>query len=94
MGVNNIIKDIKVLFAEIVKHYLPKLVEIHNYPVTHNSKQKKTNWKLLNVKVLKKLGLIVEEKDIEKIINYEEGIIESYIKQLRDRVRSLTLLTR
>ena len=32
-----------VLVAEIVKHYLPKIVELHNYSSAHSVKQKKYN---------------------------------------------------
>ena len=43
-----------VLAAEILKHYYPKLVELHNYPSTFNTKQKLSNWNTLCIKVLKK----------------------------------------
>lgn len=37
--------------AEIVAHYFPKLVELHNYSPAHNSVQKMYNWGTLNQKV-------------------------------------------
>lgn len=40
-----------VLTAEIVHHYFPKLVELHNYSPAHNSVQKMYNWQTLNQKV-------------------------------------------
>ena len=46
-----------VLAAEILKHYYPKLVELHNYPSTFNTKQKLSNWNTLCIKVLKKINL-------------------------------------
>ena len=33
-----------VLTAEIVAHYFPKLVEIHNYPAANSYAQKMYNW--------------------------------------------------
>ncbi len=36
-----------VLFAEIINHYLPKIVEIHNYSAANSLKQKVYNWETL-----------------------------------------------
>ena len=53
----NISRDFSdgVLLAEIVKHFLPKLVDLHNYSAAHSLSQKTYNWNTLNVKVLKKI---------------------------------------
>ena len=40
-----------MLTAELVAHYFPKLVELHNYSPAHNSVQKMYNWSTLNQKV-------------------------------------------
>lgn len=63
----NIARDFSdgVLLAEIVKHSLPKLVDMHNYSQAHSVSQKTYNWNTLNVKVLKKLGLNLSKKEIE-----------------------------
>ena len=42
--------------AEMVAHYFPKLVELHNYSPAHNSVQKMYNWGTLNQKVRRKRG--------------------------------------
>jgi hypothetical protein len=34
--------------AEIVAHFNPKIVELHNYIVTGSLAQKINNWKILN----------------------------------------------
>lgn len=39
-----------VLVAEIVAHFLPKMVEIHNYSSASSQAQKLTNWDTLNSK--------------------------------------------
>lgn len=46
----NIARDFAdgVLVAEIVHHFLPKLVEIHNYSAASSSTQKNYNWNTLN----------------------------------------------
>lgn len=38
--------------AELVHHFFPRLVELHNYSPAHNSVQKMYNWATLNQKVL------------------------------------------
>lgn len=37
-----------VMAAEVVKHFFPKLVEIHNYTPAHSAQQKLSNWNTLN----------------------------------------------
>jgi len=37
-----------VLAAEIIKHYFPRMVDVHNYTPAASSKQKLENWYLLN----------------------------------------------
>lgn len=41
----------EVLTAEIVHHFLPHLVELHNYSPANSSLQKMENWKTLNSKM-------------------------------------------
>jgi hypothetical protein len=36
--------------AEVIKHFLPKLVELHNYSAANSVSQKFYNWKTLNRK--------------------------------------------
>ncbi|KAJ3275313.1 Sperm flagellar protein 1, partial [Borealophlyctis nickersoniae] len=46
----NITRDFSdgVALAEIIKHYIPKLVEIHNYSPANSVGQKVYNWNTLN----------------------------------------------
>lgn len=37
-----------VMAAEVVKHFFPKLVELHNYTPAHSTHQKLSNWNTLN----------------------------------------------
>jgi hypothetical protein len=37
-----------VLVAECMKHFFPKLVELHNYPAANSMDGKINNWKMLN----------------------------------------------
>lgn len=46
----NITRDFSdgVLTAEVVNHFLPRLVELHNYSPANATQQKTDNWKTLN----------------------------------------------
>ena len=50
----NISRDFSdgVLMAEIINHYFPKLVELHNYVATTSAATKLSNWTTLNSKIL------------------------------------------
>lgn len=37
-----------VMAAELVKHFFPKLVEMHNYVPANSTQQKHSNWSVLN----------------------------------------------
>ena len=39
-----------VMTAELIKHFIPKLVELHNYTPANSTHQKLENWKTLNSK--------------------------------------------
>ena len=46
----NIARDFSdgVLAAEVVHHFLPKLVDLHNYTPANSTQQKIENWRTLN----------------------------------------------
>ena len=46
----NIARDFSdgVLVAEVVHHFFPKIVELHNYSLSHSIQQKLYNWNTLN----------------------------------------------
>ena len=58
-----------VLVAEIVSHFHPNLVELHNYANTSSVSQKQYNWNTLNLKVFKKLGFGINKRDIDDCAN-------------------------
>jgi hypothetical protein len=67
-----------VLVAEIVAHFLPRLVDIHNYSGAQGKQGKLYNWVTLNTKVLKRLGFTVARPECERIANAEPGASCSY----------------
>ncbi|KAI8811727.1 hypothetical protein BJ742DRAFT_706288 [Cladochytrium replicatum] len=75
-----------VAAAEVVRHYLPKLVDLHNYSSANSVGQKLYNWNTLNQKVFKKLGYTLSEEMIQSIVNSKPGYAEILLHDLRDRV--------
>ncbi|GMH89251.1 hypothetical protein TrVE_jg3159 [Triparma verrucosa] len=72
-----------VLVAEVIGHYFPKIVQLHNYSAANSSPQKLYNWNTMNTKVLKKLGWQVTKDEIEGIIMARPGFIERFLHQLQ-----------
>ncbi|KAM9617537.1 sperm flagellar protein 1-like [Trichechus inunguis] len=80
-----------VMMAEIVKHFHPQLVDLHNYVPTCNTDQKLSNWSTLNRKVLHKLHFCVLEADIRKVVANTPGAVEPILWALRAKVEEGTL---
>lgn len=75
------------LVAEIVHHFEPKLVELHNYVPGNSSSTKFHNWNTLNSKVFRKhLRMRLQNDDIERVVHCEPGAIERVLKLLRLRL--------
>eukprot|EP00038_Savillea_parva_P003243 m.122705 g.122705 ORF g.122705 m.122705 type:complete len:255 (-) comp11118_c0_seq2:1430-2194(-) len=84
----NIARDFSdgLCVAEVIKYYLPKLVELHNYRRASSSKQKLENWKTLNAKVLSKLDVKVPDNVIQKIVDYEPGVMLMVLNNIKIKV--------
>lgn len=76
-----------MLLAEVVHHYFPKYVELHNYSSANSVRQKLYNWSTLNNKVFKRLDFEVKKADIEAIVNCKPGVIELILLQTQQKVR-------
>eukprot|EP00771_Trimastix_marina_P001773 gnl/Trimastix_PCT/2873.p1 GENE.gnl/Trimastix_PCT/2873~~gnl/Trimastix_PCT/2873.p1 ORF type:complete len:291 (+),score=59.76 gnl/Trimastix_PCT/2873:65-937(+) len=74
----NIARDFSdgVLMAEVVKHFLPKIVDLHNYSSANSLSQKMYNWETLNQKVLKRIGLVLQLPHIENVCYCVPGSVE------------------
>ena len=77
-----------VLVAEIIKHYLPRLVDLHNYPSASSTMQKTTNWNTLNTKVLKKIGVKMTKQEINDIITCKPLAIEHLLQRIYDAIQN------
>ena len=80
----NIARDFSdgVLLAEIIKSYLPHLVDLHNYPSCSNSKHKESKWNVLNNKVLKKMHIKLTKDEIDSIIKAKPLAIEKLLQRV------------
>lgn len=59
-----------VLFAEIIEHYNPKIIDLHNYITSGSISQKVANWNTLNRNKCLKLGKVLTK--LKMGINSEE----------------------
>lgn len=72
--------------AEVVNHYFPKLVEMHNYSAANSVRQKLYNWSTLNQKVLKKISYQIAKPDVDAIVNCKPGVVEAVLMQLQSKM--------
>mmetsp|Transcript_20780 Transcript_20780/g.70732 ORF Transcript_20780/g.70732 Transcript_20780/m.70732 type:complete len:225 (+) Transcript_20780:172-846(+) len=81
----NISRDFSdgVLVAEIIAHYFPRIVELHNYCAVNSIKQKAYNWQTLNERVFKRLNFCIRKDDLDRIISCERYAIENFLKLLK-----------
>ncbi|XP_075874778.1 sperm flagellar protein 1 isoform X2 [Nelusetta ayraudi] len=86
----NITRDFSdgVMAAEVVKHFFPKLVEMHNYVPANSTQQKLSNWSVLNRKVFSKLNFHVPEETVGGIVLCTAGVIEPTLSTLREKILS------
>ncbi|MEE6511967.1 hypothetical protein FKM82_018873 [Ascaphus truei] len=74
------------MVAEVVKHFLPRMVEMHNYIPANSTQQKLSNWATLNRKVFSKLNVRVSEEMVRKLISNTSGAIEPVLCTLRLKI--------
>lgn len=72
--------------AEIVRYFLPQLIEMHNLTPANNLQQKLANWGLLNAKTFSKFGLNVPLNITQNICNGKPGYIEVFLFNLRYKI--------
>lgn len=84
----NIARDFSdgVLVAEIVKHFMPKAIDVHNYTSGSSTPQKMQNWFLLNRKVFTKLNFQLTEDLIRELCLAKQGLVERFLMHLRSKI--------
>ncbi|EDV20343.1 uncharacterized protein TRIADDRAFT_32021 [Trichoplax adhaerens] len=81
----NITRDFSdgVLVAEVVHHFLPKLVDLHNFSPANSATQKVDNWNVLNRKVFTRLNFHLPEDVLQSIVKCKPGVVEFLLNNLR-----------
>lgn len=103
----NIARDFSdgVLISEIVHHFFPKLIELHNYSATNSVAQKAYNWRTVNQKVFRKMGFHISDQDVNDIVTCKRGTVErvlytckiyfaKYQKKIQEKRKNRSLSTR
>lgn len=72
--------------GEIIRHFLPQIIELHNLTPANNLQQKLANWGLLNSKVFTRFGLNVPHSITQNICNGRPGYIEVFLYNLRYKI--------
>lgn len=75
-----------VMVAETLQHFLPKLVDMHNYSPANSTAQKLNNWGVLQRRVFSKLKFAVPEPVVRSICNCKPGVVELVLLQLKEKV--------
>ena len=78
-----------VMMAEVISHFYPKQVELHNYAASSNLQQKQLNWQTLNRRVFKRLGFVLCDRDIDEVAKAQAGAIERILAFIRPRLPSV-----
>ena len=77
---------LSVLLSEVLHHYHPKLVDLHNYSPALSLATKRTNWQTLNHKVLKKLHYPpLTDSHIQQLVAGQKGAIERLLWGIKRR---------
>ncbi|KAM9028284.1 sperm flagellar protein 1 [Guaruba guarouba] len=85
----NVARDFSdgVLAAEVVKFFLPAMVQLHSYVPACSTAQKIGNWGLLNRKVLSKLNCCLPQDAIRQLVQGRPGAAERFLLLLRSRIQ-------
>ena len=75
-----------MLTAEIMKHYYPRLVDIHNYPEVSSTPQKLINWNTLCMKVFRKIGFSISKNELDNVVNSKPKAIETVLWRLYNKL--------
>uniref|UniRef100_A0A0G4HKN3 Calponin-homology (CH) domain-containing protein n=1 Tax=Chromera velia CCMP2878 TaxID=1169474 RepID=A0A0G4HKN3_9ALVE len=84
----NIARDFSdgVLMAEVVSHFFPRLVDLHNYSAANATAKKLDNWKIMNQKVFRRMGFQFHPSDIDDVINARPFAIERMLALVKEMV--------
>ncbi|XP_066277578.1 sperm flagellar protein 1-like isoform X1 [Branchiostoma lanceolatum] len=84
----NITRDFSdgVMAAEIIRHFQPRMIDLHNYSPANSTQQKLSNWGTLNRKAFNKLNFQVPDDVMRAVCNCKPGVVEVVLNQLRLKI--------
>ena len=83
-----------VLTAEIMKHYYPKMVDLHNYPEASSTQLKLSNWNTLCLKVFRKIGFSLSTEELNNVVNSKPKAIEQVLWRLYNKLVAKKKITK
>lgn len=78
-----------VILADILKHYYPRNVDLHNYIPASNLHLKRENWHTLNRKVLPKIDIKLTKEFINQLANGNQAAIEKLLFEIKNKVEKI-----
>jgi hypothetical protein len=72
--------------AQVISHYFPHLIELHNYSAANSFQQKVYNLETLNARVFRKIGFQLDQSEVEGISRATPGMIERVLQKLQGRI--------
>ena len=76
------------LIAEIIYHYLPKVVNLHSFVKANSQSNKHANWKVLQTKVFPKMGFSPNTVQIKEVIECKRMAVENFLNTLRNKLEN------
>ena len=76
------------LIAEIIYHYLPKVVNLHSFVKANSRPNKLANWKVLQTKVFPKMAFNPSKADIKEIVDCKRMSVENFLSVLRAKLEN------
>ena len=75
-----------MLVAEVIRHFCPTIVELHNYSPANSSSQKQYNWATLSARPLRRIGVSLSQADIEAVIQCKPNAVEKVLRMLMIKI--------
>ena len=71
-----------VLLSEVLNYHYPHVLDLNNYISTCNTKQKYANWEVLTKKILRRIKVVPNKKELDSIIMSKEYAIEKFLDRI------------
>jgi hypothetical protein len=70
----------------VIKHFCPRLVELHNYSPASATQQKIYNWTTLNQRAMKRLSMNLTQSDITSVCACKPNAVERVLRTLMVKI--------